>query len=304
MKNVFMFTFTLFILNATLFAEDMVEYDYELDAYYSNVSAFIDLDKDHDITDASSQSELDLYSNLMLNSLNPNIFLVEAAVHPMSIFGLYFRKINEDLYSDATLQNFSLVKALTAGFEEPYSLSFFFGRMMVFKNTKDKFDNQRVGKNRAYIGYLVSVGDHTIKDNLVYFNRWLNFEYKLKGTREKQDRDLDWSFRVGYKANSNENFVDSVYIGARRSSIDYKESAWSRLYNSAFSAMIEASATTGKIINTELTVEKKFPISWVEKVSFGVEVGYLYTSDEKYRGVLKDDGVNNHQLILRPNLKF
>ena len=304
MKNVFTLLLTVFVLNATLFAEDMVEYDYEVDAYYSNVSAFIDLDKDHDITDASSQSELDLYSNLMLNSLNPNIFLVEAAVHPMSIFGLYFRKTNEDLYTDTTLQNFSLVKALTAGFEEPYSLSFFFGRMMVFKNTNDKFDNQRVGKNRAYIGYLVSIGDHTIKDNLVYFNRWINFEYKLKGTREKQDRDLDWSFRVGYKANSNEDFVDSVYIGARRSSIDYKKSVWSRLYNSAFSAMIEASATTGSIINTELTVEKKFPISWIEKVSFGVEVGYLYTSDEKYRGVLKDDGVNNHQLILRPNLKF
>ncbi|MEA1984009.1 MAG: hypothetical protein U9N39_10730 [Campylobacterota bacterium] len=291
-------------LSTTLCAEDFIEYDYELDAYYSNVSAFIDLDKDNNVTDASGMSEAQIYTNLTLKSLSPNIFLVEAALHPMPIFGLYFRQEQKNLYTQASLENFSLVKALTAGFEEPYSLSFFFGRMMVFKNSNEEFENERVGKNRAYIGYLVTIGDCTIKDNLLHYNKWVNFEYKLKGTREKQDRDLDWSFRVGYKANANENFVDSVYIGARRSSIDYKKSVWSSLYNSAFSSLIELSATTGVLLNTELTIEKKIPLSWSDKVALGIEIGYLYTSDEKYSGVLREDGVNNHQLILRPNLKF
>ena len=293
----------LFALNANLYAEDLVEYDYELDAYYSNISAFIDLDKNHDIKNASDETEAEIYSNLMANSFKPNIFLVEAAIHPMSIFGLYFRKNNEDLYTEAKLQDFSFVKALTAGFEEPYAFSFFVGRMLVFKN-KESFDNERVGKNRAYIGYLVSVGDQTIKDNLVYYNRWINFEYKLKGTREQKERDLDWSFRVGYKANTNEGFKDTVYIGARRSSIDYKKSPWLLLYNSAFDVMLESSAEDFYLTSAKVTVEKKFPLSWSHKASIGIEVGYLYLSSERYSGALRDDGVNNHQLILRPNLKF
>lgn len=294
---------TVFFLNATLLAQELVEFDYELDAYYTNVSAFIDLDKDNEITNATKQSEMEIYSNLMANTLKPNIFLMEASAYPMSIFGLYFRTNNEDLYTKARLQDFSLVKALTAGFEEPYAFSFFVGRMVVFKNA-ESFENERVGKNRAYIGYLVSVGDRTIVNNLLYYNRWVNFEYKLKGTREQANRDLDWSFRVGYKANANEDFVDTVYVGARRSSTDYKKSPWLLQYNSAFNVMLESSAKGFYLTSAEMTVEKKFPISWSQKVSAGIEVGYLYTSNEKYSGVLREDGVDNHQLILRPNLKF
>ena len=303
MKLLLTLLLSLFTLNSTLYAEKLVEYDYEVDAYYSNISAFIDLDKEHEIENASDESEVGIYSNLMANTLKPNIFLVEAAIHPMSIFGLYFRKNNEDLYTKAKLQDFSFVKALTAGFEEPYAFSFFVGRMLVFKNKKS-FDDERVGKNRAYIGYLVSVGDQTIKDNLVYYNRWVNLEYKLKGTREQEKRDLDWSFRVGYKANSNEGFVDTIYIGARRSSTDYKKSPWLLLYNSAFNVMLESSAEGFYLTSAEITVEKKFPLSWTHKASLGIEIGYLYLSTERYKGSLREAGVNNHQLILRPNLKF
>ena len=303
MKLILSLFISAFVLNASLYAEELIEYDYEIDAYYSNISAFIDLDKENDILDATKQSEVEIYSNLMAKSFSPNIFLVEVAIHPMSIFGLYFRKNNEDLYSSAKLQDFSLVKALTAGFEEPYAFSFFVGRMVVFKNN-EYFENERVGKNRAYIGYLVSVGDHTIKNNLVYYNRWVNFEYKLKGTREQENRDLDWSFRVGYKANTHEGFVDTIYVGARRSSTDYKKSPWLLLYNSAFNVMLESSAKGFHLTSAEMTVEKKFPLSWTTKASMGIEVGYLYTSNGKYSGELRDEGVDNHQLILRPNLKF
>ena len=296
--------FVLLFLNATLYSEDLVEFDYEGDIYYSNVSAYLDLDTATEITDASDKSESEIYTKLLLKTFSPNIFLLEASVHPMSIMGIYFRRSNEGLYDSSSIQNFNLVKALSAGFEEPYSLSLFFGRMMLFKNAESETQKNRVGKNRAYIGYLLTVGDMSIKDNLAYYNRWINFEFKLKGTREKQDRDLDWSFRVGYKKNYNINFIDSLYLGVRRSSVDYKKSVWSRFYNTAFSSMVEVDANNFEVLNTEFTIEKKFPISWIEKLSFGLEIGYLYTSDNKYSGILRDEGATNHQLILRPNFKF
>ncbi len=283
-----------------LLAQDLIEYDYELDVYYTNVSAYIDLDKDNEIIDATSYSETEIYSDLLLNSFTPNIFLVELAVHPMGIAGLYFRQNNEDMYNRAKFEDFNWIKPLTAGFEEPYSISFFIGRMLVFKNK----EQDHIGKNRAFIGTLVTIGDYTIKDNRAYHDTWGVAEFKLKGTREKKDRDLDWSFRVGACVHDNHDFANTIYVGARRSSIDYKKSDWSFIHNSAFSAMVAVSADNFKLSDAQVMIEKKWPLSWSEKMSFGLEIGYLYSGDDKYRGGLSSEGIDNHQLIFRPNLKW
>ncbi len=227
-------------------------------------------------------------------------FLIEAAIHPMSLFSLAFRKHNEDLYDKATIENFNMVKALTAGFEEPYSVSFFIGRMVVF----NKKNSDHIGKNRAYTGLLVSVGDRSIKDNQTHDDKWVNLEFKLKGTREKKNRDLDWSFRVGGKLHNNRDFVDTLYVGVRRSSTDYEKSIWSMINNSAFMTMVEVSSETFHLTGFESTVEKKFPLNGNDKIAFGLELGYLFNSGDRYRGELKEEGVNKHQLIFRPNLKF
>jgi len=290
----------LFCAYTTLYGEHLVEYDYELDAYYSNASVFIDLDPNHEVTDATNYSETDIYKDLLLNTFSPNIILFEASIHPVSIAGLYFRKNYENIYDEARIEEMHLVKVLTAGYEEPYSFSFFIGRMMVFKNAK----NNRVGKNRAYMGYLVTIGDYSIKDNQAHYDRWVNVEFKLKGTREKKDSDLDWSFRVGSKIHENLNFSNTIYIGARRSSINYDKSVWSLSYNNAFSTLLAVSADTFELTDAEIILEKKWPIKSSRKVSFGLGLGYLYNSGQKYRGELRDEGINNHQLIFRPNLKF
>ena len=283
-----------------LFGDDLIEYDYELDAYYSNVSAYIDLDKNNKIEDGTSYTETQIYSDLIANSLSPNIFLVEASVHPMGIAGLYFRQNNEDMYDRSKIQGFNWIKPLTAGYEEPYALSFFVGRMLVFKNK----DQDHIGKNRAFVGTLVTIGDYTIKDNRAYYDKWGLIEFKLKGTRDKKDRDLDWSFRVGAHVHDNNDFADNIYIGARRSSIDYRRSGWSFIHNTAFSLMLAVSADKFTFTDAEITVEKKWPISWAKKMSFGLAVGYLYAGDDKYRGDLRDEGIDNHQLIFRPNLTW
>jgi hypothetical protein len=299
MKNIKLFIL-LITVYMSLSAEHLVEYDYELDAYYSNASIFIDLDPSHEITDASNYSELDIYTDLLLNTFSPNIMLFEASVHPVSIAGLYFRQNHEDIYDEARIEEMNVVKVLTAGYEEPYSLSFFIGRMMVFKNAK----NNRVGKNRAYMGYLLTLGDYTIKDNQAHYDKWVNVEFKLKGTREKENSDLDWSFRVGAKIHDNPNFADTIFIGARRSSINYNRGVWSLSYNNAFSTLLAVSADTFELTDAEIILEKKWPIKSSRKISFGLGLGYLYNSGQKYRGELSDEGINNHQLIFRPNLKF
>jgi len=284
-----------------LFSENIIEYDYELDAYYSNVSAFIDLDRKHNISNEVDKSEKQIYQDLILNSFNPNIFLIEAAIFPMPITGVYIKNSFNNFYNNAQYnKQTNLIQAVTAGFEEPYSLSFFIGRMVVFK----KKSHKRVGKNRAYLGLLFSIGDCSIKDNLLHKNNWLNVEYKLKGTRDKEDSDLDWSFRIGYKVNENHNFVDTLYFGARRSSTDFKKDRWSLIYNSAFSSLIEFSADSFDLTKTEFLFEKKYPFVFKRNMVFGLVVGYIYRGNNRYRGSLKDEGIENHQIVFRPNLEF
>ena len=286
----------------TLVAKDMVEFDYELDAYYSNVSAFIDLDTKEETENALNKTEEEIYKDLATNILNPNVFLIEAAVFPMPVTGVYIRSQYDDFYNQAQLSpTTNLVKSVTAGFEEPYSLSFFVGRMLVFK----KKAKNRVGKNRAYLGFLVSVSDKSIKDNVLYSNYTLNLEYKLKGTRDKETSDLDWSFRIGYKQNSNHNFVDTLYVGARRSSSDFTKDLWSVMYNSAFNVLFEVDKKNFNFTKGEFTIEKKFPtIVYGSKAVLGIVMGYIYNSNKRYSGALRTDGVENHQFVFRPNLKF
>jgi len=298
MKRALVSFFFLFVINVQ--AENLVEYDYELDAYYSNVSAFIDLEPDKEITNAINMSEREIYTHLFLKTFEPNIMLFEVSVHPLGIAGLYFRSKHESLYKDSSVDDFNIVKAVTAGYEEPYSFSFFIGRMMIFQNNND----DKIGKNRAYLGTLVTVGDYSIKDNVAHYDKWLNIEYKLKGTRIKKDSDLDWSFRVGLKLHENRDFSNTIYIGARRKSVDYKKTSLSFIYNSAFSTMLAVSEDTYRLTEAELILEKSWPIQWSEKLSFGLGIGYLFTSGEKYNGKLRDEGINNHQLILRPNITW
>ena len=299
MRKVFLILFLLFGLSNFLFAEELIEYDYELDVYYTNVSAYIDLDTEEDLTDGSKMEEKELYKYLFRNSLASNVFLMEFAVHPMNLAGLQYRKHNEDLYTVQNRENFNIVKSMTAGFEEPYALSFFLGRMMVFK----KKNTSRAGNNRAYIGYLVTVGDQTIKDNRSYDNKWLVFEVKLKGTRDKQNSDLDWSFRLGTRMQQREEFVDTIYIGARRKRIDYNKGLFSLVYNTAYTTTLSVSSETLEITEAELIIDKFFPTGH-KGLSLGFGIGYLYTSENKYLGSLKDDGIDNHQIIFRPNFKY
>ena len=289
------------ILNlVSLYAQSTIEYDYEADIYYSNVSMFIDLDSEHNITDASDLTEVQLYRQLLANTFKPNIFLIELAVHPMPVAGLLFRKENESLYEEATVGDFNLVKSITAGFEEPYSISFFLGRMMVFNRKKD----EHIGANRAYMGYLISMSDYSIKDNKAEHDKWVEFEVKVKGTRKFTHHVLDWSFRVGSRIHSNHDFTNSIYIGARRSRVDIDKDFLSWLDNSAYTLLLSASADTFELIEFQTTMEKKWTSTYFYNAVFGLEVGYLYYSGEKYRGALREQGINNHSLIIRPNISF
>jgi len=125
------------------------------------------------------------------------------------------------------------------------------------------------------------------------------------GSRPLTDYKLKWSYRVGMKIHENPEVTDSVYIGFRRSRLDFESDALSILKNSAVELKSTFSNDDFSAIEHQIYFEKKFPVTWWgKKLGLNFGVGYIYQGPDKYSGSLKTEGIDTDRLIIRPNIQF
>lgn len=277
----------------------------ELDPYYSAVGVYNSL-TGKPIPHLKVDSELELYKELVTNFYKPRTLIIEASLNPLPYAGALIRKHQRDFYDDMRWSsNFNAVQAVTAGFEEPWALSFFLGNVVSFDTINKPFQ----GKRNGYSGLLVSLGNYNIKDNVLIRDNWVEMEGKLKGEQILADRSLRWSFRGGAKFHDNRFIADSFYVGFRRSRTDFKErggSFW--LHNSGFEYVSDFSQKKLEPLRHYLVVDKKFPMK-NSRMAFTLGLGFVWTADKKYSGPLSNSAAgtrtpNSFQFILRPNLEF
>jgi hypothetical protein len=268
----------------------------ELTAYYTSLGLYVPLAGEA-IPDYSGDDELELYRELLLSSLRPQLLLLEASVYPMPLLGTWIRRHEPGLYADAQLRgDINLVESASAGFPEPAALSIFLGSAMNLVRPGER----RVGTNKGHVGYLASYGDRHIRRNVLIDDDWYELEWKLKGEREFADEHLSWSFRLGTKQHGDPDIADVVYVGLRRGNIDWHGPFLDWLTNSAASFKVEA-ASDG-IARAQLLVEKRYPLEgWGFAVA--VETGVLYEGARAYRGTLRDED-DGLIFVLRPNIAF
>ena len=132
---------------------------------------------------------------------------------------------------------------------------------------------------------------------LIRDGRW------IKGDRKYRLQKLSWSFRIGLKAHDNPEITDVHYLSLRRSRIDYQASANDLLKNSGFEYIFDMDKKTLDAIRHEISVEKKWP-SKKKKYVFTLGVGLIWEANRKYRGSLREEGVDNYQVFIRPNFQF
>jgi len=276
-----------------------IELDYELDQYYSNLGLHIPL-TDKAIPDVGEADEFKVYKGLFLNSLRPRFMLLEASIFPMPILGTYIRTNHQEFYNDTGFgDNFNLIASVTAGFQEPYSLSLFFGDVVKFV----KPGEIRYGTNRGYMGYLFTVADQHIKDNVYINDKSLEIEWKLKGERNFSDEKLSWSFRIGSKLHENKDIADAVYLGLKRSNLDFNSSVLSWLKNSSFDFRWDFGLKDGNTLKQEYIVGKKLPLKDY-RFALKIDLGMIWESIKSYSGTLKDRDQDNFTIVFRPNLQF
>jgi len=99
---------------------------WELDPYYSNVSANIPLTS-KPIPTITSDNEAVIYQELIKGSLIPRYMLFEASVYPLPVLGTHLKRRSPDLYSRGRIEgtNVNLIDSVTAGFQEPWAVSVF-----------------------------------------------------------------------------------------------------------------------------------------------------------------------------------
>ncbi|MBU2574049.1 MAG: hypothetical protein KKH28_08250 [Elusimicrobia bacterium] len=280
--------------------EDKAHIEIELDPYYASAGLYKSL-TGKPIPHMGAASELELYRKLVKKFYLPRTAVLEASINPLPYAGTLIREHQPNFYRRAEVsKNLNLVEAVTAGFEEPWALSLFFGNVITFDSINKSFQGKRTG----YSGILINAGNRHIQHNKLIRDNWFEVEGKLKGEQYLQDRKLRWSFRTGLKTHANSHIADSFYLGFRRSRTDFGSAKNFWLNNSGFEYVADFSQRNLGPIRHFFLVEKKFPFG--KRKTFSLGAGFIWTSGKKYTGKLadKNSGRSNFQFMIRPNLEF
>lgn len=276
-------------------------YALELDAYYSDFYVDIPLRKDTAPVKFDS-GELSTYFNMMREALVPSFLTLEASINPLPLAGVGIRRHANDFYWNSQISpSLNLVETVTAGFEEPYALSLFLGRVINFDQ-----DQRTMGKRKkkGYVGFLVSAGDRHLFQSQSFRDRWVELEWKVKGDLQTEARKMSWSFRIGSKLHSNGDIADIYYIGIRRGRIDYEKTPLSFLLSSDIEYRLDVDRRNFGSITNYLMLEKNFSLP-KRKAAVSLGFGYLWRSPNKYSGALAGSAdQSTAQILFRPNIKF
>jgi hypothetical protein len=266
----------------------------ELGAYYSSIGLYVPISADP-FPDGGRLEEVDVYRQLLERSWKPNVVAFEASIYPMPIAGVWLRKEYPDFYDRAP----SLFQAVTAGFQEPWAVSAFFGSQMKFTRPEE---SER-GTNRANFGYLASAGTKHIKSNVLIADNWVEAEWKMKGERVFKEERLEWSFRAGGRYNGNRDIADTLHLGLRRSNLDFKAPFLSWLDNSRIDLLTELAVDGLTLLRQEVIFGKKYPLE-SRKYALELDFGLIYERASKYSGDLSPLAKTAVTVVFRPNIVF
>ncbi len=273
---------------------------FEADPYYTNMGYNVPL-TDKPIPTITSDNEAVIYRDLIEGSLIPRYMVLEASVYPLASLGTFIKSRSPDLYRQGEIghSGINLFESATAGFQEPWAVSAFFGNVAKLKRPKET----REGQNYGYTGYLFSAGNKHIKNNRLVSDDWFEFEWKIKGNIDYPDEKLSWSFRVGGRWNHNKDVNDVTYVSLHRSNLDLRYSFLEWLENANYDLRAHFLQNGGEMVRLELIAGKKVPMpQWGFTPT--LDIGFVWSSPNEYSGALRDTRGNTTTLVFRPSIEF
>jgi len=293
-KTPLIFIFIFLFLKADSFSSELA---LEIDPYYTNLGYYFDIGEKEE--NLGRKSEFEIYSYLLKNIYRPKTLVFESSFNPLPYLGTVIKRSYPQMYKDAYVgDNFNWIKAVTAGFEEPWAFSVFFGNVVGFDSIRKEF----LGKRKGYSGILFDFGDYHIRDNSLIYDKWVSVEIKLKGEQIIEERTLSWSYRFGFKFHSRNYIKDEFFIGIKRQRTDYKPAGfWYE--NCGVELTSSFSQDNLKPIRHLFIVDKKIPLK-NKRASFSIGAGFIWDSYKKYSDDYGYKNRDSFQFLLRPNIEF
>jgi hypothetical protein len=273
---------------------------FEADPYYTNVDYNVPL-SNKPIPTIASDSEAVIYRELIKDSLIPRFMVLEASVYPLASAATYLKSHSPHLYRQGEIghSGINLFESATAGFQEPWAVSAFFGNVAKLQRPRET----RHGNNYGYTGYLFSAGNKHIKDNTLISDDWYEFEWKIKGKLDYDEEKLSWSFRAGGRYNSNKDVNNVTYVSLHRSNLDFRFSFLEWMENANYDMRMHFLQHGGQLVRLELIAGKKTPIQgW--RYTPTLDIGLVWTSPNEYSGALRNAIGNKTTLVFRPSVEF
>lgn len=273
---------------------------WEFDPYYTDVELYVPLTS-VPIPTITSDSEIEIYSKLIEGSAIPRYMLLEASVYPMPALGTYLKSHTPDFYNQWELGKggSNLLESATAGFQEPWAVSAFFGNIAKLERPGEPLK----GSNRGYTGYLVSAGSKHIKENVLISDNWYELEWKIKGKRDFPNDKLAWSFRAGGKFHDNPDITNVVYLSIHRSNLNSSFPFLDRIKNTELDLKVHFSQLDGQLVRAEVIAGKKYPLA-NKNYTPTLNIGFVWSSPKEYSGILGYNNKNTVTLVFRPSIEF
>ena len=273
---------------------------WEFDPYYTSVGVYVPLTSAA-IPSITSDSEIEIYRKLIEGSAIPRYMLLEASVYPMPVLGTYLKGNTRNFYNSWQIGNTgtNLLESATAGFQEPWAVSAFFGNIAKLVRPGETLS----GNNMGHTGYLVSAGSKHIKENVLISDNWYELEWKIKGERNFPNDKLKWSFRVGGKFHGNPDISDVMYAGIRRNNLNPNFPFLNWIKNTEVDMKVHFAQRDGQMVRLEMIFGKKYPLA-NKNYTPTLNVGFVWSSPNEYSGALADRNNDTVTLIFRPSIAF
>jgi len=282
----------------------------DLDPYYSDVDFIFAINQDS-VPRLNQEEEMGVYSYLFFNMAKPQFGLLEASINPLPYSGTLLNKNAPSVFDKGQISpGLNAFTALTAGFPEPWAISYFLGNMVDLIDA----DSANVVRGKGFGGALLSLGNYHILNSQMIPDYWGEAELKLKGSTISRSKKMSWSFRIGTKIHSHTDIYNVLYFSVKRDRVDLKEPLtwnWKNLLlrNSDFELRSDVRFPRGWKLWTYLTeitalAGKKWP-SQSGNWAFSLTTGLQVQLQNGYRGVLASQLPQSQwSILIRPNIEF
>jgi hypothetical protein len=255
------------------------------------------------IRPVEKMSELQLYLTLLKRSLDPKYILVQVTGNPMINFSSWFERKHSIHYEKFKIaENFNVLEVLSAGYQEPYSMSLFLGDLMPFWE-KTKEGRKQAGS--AVSGFVATFSNRSIVRNILVENNWIDLQWKIKVVKATRQTSISSVFSGGMIFYGSPLFSNALVLDLCRER--YSRSKWNFRDNSSIRLLLKMPIFDRNnryfkdyFSENMIDLGVSYPIRKFKTLSFSLNLGYIWTHIYNEQGIREQD----LQFFIRPNVLF